>query len=173
MAKVSYFDGSELRLFSGIVEAVKDSQRLPSGVSTYTTTMANPASEGSTGFISSPLYSFANMFSAVTTGGNRVVAQAWFGDAFPFDCLFVFAPVQSGSEKYGFVGCGAATKGSHYATIAGIANVTLDSVTGPYGYIGSRSLIDDYRGHDMKVAVYCFPMTAKYATGIKEVKLDE
>lgn len=177
MAKVSYFDGSELRLFSGIANVVKDSQRSPSGVRSYETTMDNPDSEGSSGFISSPLYNFANMFSAVTKAdGGRTVAQAYFSDAFPFDCLFVFAPVQSDSEKYGFVGCGAAKANSHYATIAGIANVALDSVTGPYGYIGNESWIDKHRGsglNGVKVAVYCFPTEARYATGIKEVKLEE
>lgn len=172
MAKVSYFDGSELRLFSGIAEVIKDSQSMPSGISSYETTMANPASEGSTGFIGSPLHSFANMFSAVTqTSGNRTVAQAWFGKAFPFDCLFVFAPVQPPSEKYGFVGCGAAKANSHYATIAGIANVAADGWEGDY--YGGSSWIDKYKGTDVDVAVYCFPMNAQHATGIKEVKLDE
>lgn len=170
--KVTYFDGSELRLFSGIADVIKDSRRSPSGVSSYATTMENSSGEGSTGFISAPRYYLANMFCAIDK--DSLVTQAYFARTFPFDCLFVFAPVQSRSEKYGFVGCGAAEAGSHYATIAGIANVTLDSYSGSYP--GGKSWIEDHRGsgtNGVKVVVYCFPMKAQYATGITEVKLEE
>lgn len=166
--KVSYFDGSELRLFSGIADVVKDSQRSLSGVASYKTTMRNPSSEGSIGHIGSPRYYLANMFCAIDK--DSLVTQAYFSDAFPFDCLFVFAPIQSESDKYGFVGCGAATAGSNSATIAGIANVTADSWSGSYS--GGKSWIEDHRGN-VEVAVYCFPMKAQYATGITEVKLEE